>query len=150
MKSETELAKGITARPLNSTGYMKMPQGIWRSGWVVREWAEAERERWRQEQDHLINGTQSITTKQMFDDTIGLINATGAGNYTMTLGKDFSRSRLTFATNARKTITIKGDTQVRRITNTGDSELFLPCRRILPWCWEVTSSWMSVAKSGGW
>jgi TolB-like protein len=66
----------------------------------------------------------NVNNAETLMDAIADINEDTAENYTITVNMDFVASAITFATNARKTITIRGDARLRTISNIADSALF--------------------------
>jgi TolB-like protein len=70
-----------------------------------------------------LNDISRRTSETFLADVAG-INAASAGDYTITVNGDFTAGSITFATNARKTITLRGDGSLRTISNNADSDLF--------------------------
>jgi TolB-like protein len=67
----------------------------------------------------------TTTTAEEFMETINRINLQGGGNYTITINGDFEINReITFATNAQKTINLRGDNRERTISRRGEKVLF--------------------------
>jgi rare lipoprotein A len=75
---------------------------------------------------NLTDYSYTVNTAEAFRSAIDAIDNGAPGDYTITINKDFALDGITFATNAQKTITIRGDASLRTISNSnsGYSDLF--------------------------
>jgi TolB-like protein len=72
-----------------------------------------------------VTSNYTVNTAETFRAAIAGINAASARDYTITVTGDFAAGNITFATNALKTITLRGDEKVTRsISNNADATLF--------------------------